>query len=146
MSTDIEGWGKGNYRLTGWQSNLGEGSGFGVGLNVDQNLGSDRLIGFARFGYGSPAQSAIRMTASIGLSVGRPFDRTQDAAGIAFSWAAPTVGGIKLKDEILIEAYYRIALTRRLSVSPDLQVVIDPSANPETDAAVLLGARLTWIP
>jgi hypothetical protein len=146
MSTEIEGWGKGNYRLTGWQSNLGEGSGFGVGLNVDQNLGSDELIGFARLGYGSPAQSSIRLTASVGLSLGRPFDRSRDSAGIAFSWAAPTVGGIKLQDEMLVEVYYRLALTQRLSLSPDVQVVIDPSANPDVDAAVLLGARLTWIP
>lgn len=47
-----------------------------------------------------------------------------------------------MRDETLVEAYYRIGLSPSLALTPDVQVVVDPAANDEDDTVVVLGVRL----
>ncbi len=134
--------GTGNYRLTGWHSDAGPGSGFGIGLNLDQNLGTKSLIGFFRAGFGDPSQTNVDTTISGGVSFPRPFGRDDDEAGVGFSWAKPAGGD---RNEKFAETYYRWAITSRLSISPALQIVVDPSDSPEDDVSVIGEIRLLWM-
>ncbi len=136
------GLGTGNYRVTAWHSDAGPGSGVGIGINIDQNLGLDWLIGFLRAGIGNPAQTNVRTAISGGVSFQGPFGRKNDEAGIGFSWADPSAGD---RDETFAETFYRLALTRRLSLSPGLQIVVNPSDNPADDVSVVGGLRVLWM-
>jgi porin len=44
-------------------------------------------------------------------------------------------------DQYAIEAFYRIQLTPRLSVTPDVQLVIDPALNLEKSSIGYIGVR-----
>lgn len=134
--------GTGNYRLTGWHSDSGPGNGFGFGINLDQNLGREWLVGFFRAGFGDPSQTDVKGVVSGGLSFQGPFGRKNDEAGIGLSWADPSGGD---RNEKFLETFYRFAITRRLSVSPFLQIVVDPSDNPKDDSSVIGAIRLLWM-
>lgn len=134
--------GTGNYRITGWHSDAGPGNGFGIGINIDQNLGIDWLIGFLRAGTGDPSQTDIQTAFSGGVSVQDPFGRTNDEAGVGLSWAHPTDG---TRDETFFETFYRFSVTKRVSISPFLQLVIDPAQNLEDEYSVIGAVRLLWM-
>lgn len=138
---DFHTLGTGNYRLTGWHSNNGPGNGFGIGLNIDQNLGLDWLIGFFRTGLGNRNQTAVKATVSGGVSFAHPFGRANDGAGIGFSWGSPDIGG---RDEGFFEAYYRLSFNEYLSISPDLQIVFPPAYNRDANVSVIGGVRVLW--
>lgn len=134
--------GEGNYRVTAWHSDRGPGNGFGVGLNLDQNLGADWIVGFARAGFGDQSQTDIQTAVSAGLGFQEPFGRSGDEAGVGVAWANPS-GPARV--ETYIETYYRAALTSRLSISPALQVVLDPTLNAQDDLSVIGEIRLLWM-
>jgi porin len=149
---DVPGLGLGHVRITPWHSGIPGADGFGVAINLDQHLGygargsgsapsKGQLIGFFRGGVGDPAVTPVRAFASGGVALQRPFGRTQDrmAMGVAWSDPSPGTGG---GDETLIEAYYRFALSPALSLTPDLQVVVDPAFDPDARDTVVLGLRL----
>lgn len=142
ITIESEALGVGNYRLTGWHSDSGPGNGFGIGINIAQDLGVDWLVGFFRAGTGDPSQTNVRTAISGGLSFRGPFGRTNDEAGVALSWADPATGG---RDETLAETFYRIGLTPRLSLSPGLQIVLNPSENLQNDLSVVGGVRVLWM-
>ncbi|MDG2307004.1 MAG: carbohydrate porin [Candidatus Binatia bacterium] len=142
LTIEPEALGVGNYRLTGWHSDSGPGNGFGIGINIAQNLGVSWLVGFFRAGTGDPSQTNVRTALSGGLSFQGPFGRPNDEAGVALSWADPATGG---RDETFGETFYRIALTPRLSLSPGLQIVMNPSENLQDDLSVVGGVRVLWM-
>lgn len=134
--------GTGNYRITGWHSDRGPGNGFGIGINIDQDLGREWLVGFFRAGVGDETQTNIETAISGGLSFQEPFGRQYDEAGIGISWAQAVDDG---RDETYLEGFYRYSFTKRLSVSPFLQIVVDPAENPEDTASVVGGVRVLWM-
>jgi porin len=148
----LPGLGRGHVRVTPWHNSIPGADGFGVAINLDQQLGSGptcngpgpssgQWIGFFRAGVGDPAVTPVRAFASAGVALQGPFGRTQDrmAIGIAWSDASPGAGA---RDETLIEAYYRFALSPALSLTPDLQLVVDPALDPDAQDTVVLGLRL----
>jgi hypothetical protein len=141
VKVDPEPLGKGVYRITPWHSDV-NGSGFGVGLNFEQQLGSDRLFGFGRFGVGDPNQTAVRTTVSGGISFQDPFGRKGDVVAAAISWADPSDPG---RSETFFEAYYNFGLTDQLVLAPDLQVVVHPALNPDANVVLVGGVRLALL-
>jgi len=49
--------------------------------------------------------------------------------------------GAGLKDQYVIETYYRYQLTQQLAITPDVQLLIDPAQNPNHDRLWVLGLR-----
>jgi porin len=41
-----------------------------------------------------------------------------------------------------VEVYYRLQLTAVVTVTPDVQVLIDPAFNPNADVVAVFGMRL----
>jgi carbohydrate-selective porin OprB len=76
-----------------------------------------------------------------GIAYEAPFGRKHDLAAIAVVWSRPSpLSG--LRDETLVELFYRIEVVKAVSISPDLQVVFDPSNNPGDDVVFVPGIRL----
>ena len=63
-----------------------------------------------------------------------------DVAGIGFSWGAPADG--TLRDQFTSEFSYRFQLTQFLTITPDVQLIVDPALNPTVDVLAFAGIRL----
>jgi len=59
------------------------------------------------------------------------------------NWNRPsdTAVGPDLDDQYTMEAFYRIQLTRRFAITPDVQLIVDPALNPEEDNIWFVGLR-----
>jgi|GEM_PF-2381318 len=133
--------GKGHFRITPWHNRLSGSDGWGLGLNIDQELGLDRLVAFFRFGIGDDDVTPVERFVSGGLAFERPFDRKSDQVAVGVAWSNPSPGA-GLRNETLIELHYRLALSPSIALSPDLQIVIDPANDSENDTVVVGGVRL----
>jgi carbohydrate-selective porin OprB len=136
--------GKGQYRITPWHNHLDGEDDWGVGLSFDQELGLPWLVGFFRFGAGDEDVTAIRTFVSGGVGVEGLFGRSGDFFAIGVAWSRPSPGE-GVRDETILEMIYRVRLTPTLELSPDLQLVFDPSQNPGDDLVVVPGVRLALV-
>lgn len=55
-------------------------------------------------------------------------------------WVNPTDSA--LDDEYVAEVFYRIQLTRNAQLTPDLQLIANPSNAPDDDLLGIFGVRL----
>ncbi len=94
-----------------------------IGLWISYEL-SDRDV--------SPASQEL----TFGGLIENTFNRHGDAAGIALGWTKPSVPGER--EQKTLEAFYRLRLTGSMELSPDIQMVVDPT-NPAASTGV------TWV-
>ena len=97
----------------------------------------DRWTPFVRAGYGEGG--AARAEASAALGCGYTL-RNHDLVGFVASGARPSDGA--LRDQYTLQLFYNLALGEHVHLTPDLQVVFDPSRNPSEDVIAFLGLRL----
>jgi len=142
-NVDVSALGQGNYRLTGWHSHLFGEDGWGVGLNLDQELGVPWLIAFLRVGWGDPDVTFVETFVSGGVGIQAPLGRSNDEIGIGAAWSDPSPE-YGFQAETLLEVFYRISLSPSVALTPDLQVVFNPAANPRNDVVVIPGVRLAF--
>ena len=74
--------------------------------------------------------------ASTGFKIKSAFDQT---ISLGTAWSKPA--DESLRDEYVIEASYIYQLSKNLSFTPDIQLVIDPANNPTEDQSWVLGIR-----
>jgi len=141
VSPELPVLGTGNYRLTPWHNHLFGADGWGVALNVDQELGREDLIAFFRFGWGEDDVTPVETFVSGGVGFKAPFGRKDDLAAIGVAWSNPSPGN-GVRDETLVEILYRVEVAKAISITPDLQLVFDPADNPGDDFVVVPGIRL----
>jgi hypothetical protein len=101
----------------------------GVTVSVNQSFG-DKLTCFARYGYAGATLdlpgSDVKHLAQGGLGERGLFSgNMDDLAGIAFSVAIP--GNSTLRDEKVLEAFYRKQATGHTQLSLGAQAIFDPS-------------------
>lgn len=137
--------GAGLYHITLWHNDEREKtkapSGRGVAVTLEQELGPDgNIVPFLRYSYGDGGATAIRQTFAVGLGLEEPFGYSIDLIGLGFSWGEPTDQA--LRDQYVLEAFYRFYLTPLTHITPDLQVILDPAKNPTEDMLVVGSVRL----
>jgi len=139
----------GNYRFYGWTNGLdrpslsddetlGHNSGFGA--SFDQQL-TDDLALFARAGMQDDEAADLASAYSIGAAcLGNLWGRPDDTLGLAvgMQMASDDSG---LDDETVTELYYRLNLTDHLDGSPDIQYIVNPAGDGDTDAVAVFGIR-----
>lgn len=129
----------GAYRLTLWRSEVDEADGEGIALSFDQEI-VDRVIGFVRAGWADDAITDFESFVSGGVGVEEPIaGRADDFAAIGAAMGSPS--DPSLDEPTLVEAFYRVQLTRGMAVSPHVQVVFNPG-EATSDTATVLGLRL----
>ena len=97
-------------------------------------------IAFVRAGFSEGDAPQMRRFVGVGYSC-KLFDR--DRLGIATSWGSPP--DRSLRDQITSELFYRIQVTRNLAISPDLQLIYQPSFTDERDWVFLPGIRARMV-
>ena len=156
----------GNYRIYAWnRSKAAELDGStskhtGVGISVDQRVG-DGITLFARYGKLIKGQLSFDQALSAGAEVnGSYWGRAADAVGIGGSWLHASAdyrslggSGDLIGDgsgmftftpdgaEKLAEIYYRLRISPQFELSPDLQWIARPGANPVAGAVKIVGLR-----
>ena len=87
----------------------------------------------------SQSVAPIRQSATVGVGFMDPSDYHSEMLGVGFVWA--DLSGAGLRDESIVEAFFRFQLTRMVQLSPDLQLVINPAGSDE-DVVAVFGIRL----
>ncbi len=138
----------GNYRVFGWGSGRDhtkwndssevQESSYGFGLSVDQEL-TDIIGVFARYAWQNPSSYlngesfSLEHSYSVGMQLsGEPCGRDEDIFGIAFGQIIPSgdfkdaESNLKADPERHIELYYSYKVNDHLTISPDVQIVMNP--------------------
>lgn len=135
--------GRGRYSASFWatqsRSETSRPGGAGFALNFEQRL-DKHLMPFIRYGYSDGGATDVRQILTGGVGILNPFGaKHSDMFGIAAAWGQPFEGA--LRDQYTIETFYRYQLTRNIQLTPDLQVIFNPSGNPVDDVVWVLGVR-----
>ena len=112
----------------------------GVAFNVNQPIGDDGMW-FLRGGVSDGWVTERALSGGVGF---RP-KGTGDLWGVAVGWTDPA-DFISSRDQTVVEAFYRYQVTTNFAITPDIQVIRDPSVNPTVDQQIVLSmrARLTF--
>ncbi len=134
--------GQGAYKVTFWQadaaSKAGKPRGRGFSMTLEQELGCS-LVPFCRYSFADGEATDLRQLAFGGFGLEKPFRRKDDLIGLGFAWGQPS--NRSLPDQYVLEAFYRVQVFPYLQVTPDLQVIFNPSQNPDKSTIMVLGLR-----
>jgi porin len=137
-----------NIHLTMWHADEREESGvedgWGAMLSLTHSIGEKWLV-FGRAGYADSGGSLLQKSVSVGFGY-QPYASgigIGDQLGVGFNWGEPNeeLFGENLEDQYAIEAYYRLQVTKELSITPDVQVLFNPALNPEEETIWTFGLR-----
>ncbi|MCK5573211.1 MAG: carbohydrate porin, partial [Bacteroidetes bacterium] len=101
----------------------------------------EKYIPFFLAGFSNGGGANTLAEATVSLGNGFRF-KTHDILAIGLNWTHPAGG---LRDQYTAEVFYRFMLTEHLAFTPDLQLVLNPSLNPEKDflAYFVIRGRMT---
>jgi carbohydrate-selective porin OprB len=152
----LEGRG-GNCRLYGWYDSTdydrfdgtGKKNSRGFGVSVDGKV-NDRLVLFARFGFGDADILEFDRFYSLGAALEQGRQTIGLAAALlpSSSKAETRLGSgaasidLYEKSLLVIEVYDRLQLAEPVSVSPDLQYLRHPRGSGDLDGIVIAGVRV----
>ena len=140
---------KGNYRIYFWDDSAdhikigepannssrkpGTADGWGVGVSFDQQV-SENIGLFFRAAYGNDDVYEVEKFVSLGASInGLLESRPNDTLGVGVAALIPNDKLENNDTEYHFEAYYRMALSDNLFITPDIQYVINPHGSSDND-------------
>jgi hypothetical protein len=139
---NIEGLGKGSYRLTVWYRDAGESDGnphdAGIDLSIDQHVG-DHLIPFFRYGAGEGNIKGIEHLLSAGVGWEGKLITDSDVIGVGGAWGRPD--DHSLRDQFGGEVFYRLQVSPDNQLTVGYQLIIDPSNQPNDDVVGVFEVR-----
>lgn len=120
----------------------------GWSLNLTQNIGKKFAV-FARVNGVSGSVAEIRQSWVLGMVYNNPFDRNPlDQAGLAFACNKidEAAAGERLAhdSEKIVEAYYAFGISKWMTVTPDVQLYIDPALNEKSDYGAAFSLRFSF--
>ncbi|RLA40007.1 MAG: hypothetical protein DRR06_18150 [Gammaproteobacteria bacterium] len=105
---------------------------------------SDTVLPFVRLGHsdggaGVQAESAI----SAGVELTNKFN---DALSVGVGWAQPSekTHGQGAGDEWVLETSYKFQLSDNFSITPDVQLLLNPAKNPDKSRVWIMGLRMLF--
>jgi porin len=113
--------------------------GWGVAFNYSLSLNNDQFMPFIRGGYADDGGTLLQKSLSAGLG----YNINGDQLGVAANWGQPNENsfGANLKDQYVLEVYYRWQLSEQIAITPDIQYLIDPALNQKRDSLWIFGLR-----
>ncbi|MGI9473657.1 MAG: carbohydrate porin [Rubripirellula sp.] len=112
--------------LTVWQRDAVERtsaqSGWGFAISASRQL-NDPLLAFLRVGH-NDGGGGVQARNAFSTGFEYAFDSTE-AFAFGFGWASPP----GLSSEYVMETSYRVQATPHLSITPDLQFILDPATS-----------------
>jgi len=133
---------KRNLRLTYWHQDArtaeGKPEAWGLSFSGAWRFGTT-FSPFLRAGYahGGVAPSEVGVVAGVGYH-----HRSHDVLGLAVGWGRPWE--TELRDQTTIELFYRLQISQNVGITPDLELIVDPSKNPDEDVIAVLSLRIQF--
>ena len=134
-----------NIHLTAWQVDEREmaqvDEGWGVAFSFSRKIGN-RWLPFIRAGYADGGGAPLDRSVSTGFGYFRQ-DRS-DVLGIGVGWGRPAekTFGAQLDDQYSVEVFYRLQVSSHITITPDLQLLVNPALNPDEDRIWIAGIRV----
>jgi porin len=130
------------YRVGMWRDDTkNQGSGYGGGLGFDHEF-LNGWTPFGRLALSTSKGSGIKQQVGAGLAQVHPFGRRGDMLGIAYNYTVASQGR---HHESVLESFYRLRLTQRVDIGPDVEVSIHPAYAAREYTTTLLGMRMQVI-
>lgn len=133
-----------NIHLTAWQTDQREKadvpSGWGLAFSFSKKI-DERWLPFLRAGYSNGGGALLDYSVSAGL--GYFVQERSDVIGFGFNWGQPSdqVYGADPKDQYTAELFYRIQLFQHTTITPDIQLLVNPALNPEASTSWVFSIR-----
>ena len=151
----------GNYRVMGWfvrkrldmvaDEETSQYGDRGVAISFDQQF-TKRITAFFRYGVADKRVSSVASSWSAGFELDEPLPRRKyDAFSFGVSQDIMGTDYINSTDpksaltETIFETYYSIYLNPLMSLTTDLQVVINPFATKKSPTAVVCSTRFLFL-
>jgi porin len=136
--------GEGLYHVTGWYADASSTpdlpSAGGVALTLEQELGDEgNVVPFLRYSWASAATPVEHLLA-VGVGLEDVFGQNFDLIGLGLSWGRPRDGS--RRDQYALETFYRFHLTEHTHLTPDIQLIVNPSNAPDPSTVWVFGLRL----
>ena len=116
-------------------SRIGKGEGIAISAHW---FFDDTYIPFVRAGFSNGSGENAFYKKDVQIGNGFRF-RSHDILGIGLSWAEPNIPGAK--SQYTTELFYRFNLTEHLEVTPDIQLIVNPSLNAGKTSLVYFAMR-----
>jgi porin len=134
--------------VTFWHVDEKEDAGVDDGWGVAASAAifiKDKWMPFLRLGYSDGGGTLYDRSASAGI--GRYFPGNNDLFGLGINWGRPAkdLFGSDIGDEYTAELFYRLQFSPNLSITPSLQLLIDPALNQEDDEVWVFGVRTRFV-
>ncbi len=133
-----------NIHLSFWQrdatSATGDPNGWGLVFSATKYI-NETYLPFVRYAHTKDAGSLLQNSLSLGL--GYQSVPGSHLAAIAFNWGEvnETTFGIT-DDQYSWEIFYRMQLSSKIAITPDVQFLINPALNPEQNSLFLYSLRI----
>jgi porin len=114
---------------------FGPGEADGIAFNANYLVRDDLMV-FLRGGKSDGW--VINANLNSGFAW-RPFTTNEDLVGFGAGWALPA--NPLLRDQYILELFYRYQLTSNLAITPDVQYILRPSLDPTKLEAWVVGLR-----
>lgn len=127
-------WGDGIYRISPWyadQSKNGD-DGKGVNISFEQETPWDMAL-WMRGGVSEGRRNNLTSFIGGGLVFTNPFEFNRDQIGLGIGYGSPDKS--EDRDSFLFEGYWRLQITERLEITPDIQAHIRPARDRNEDVA-----------
>ena len=133
-----------NIHLTYWYSDGSDvtGSPLGWGLAFSASyLLQDKFLPFIRAGYSKDGGTLLQK--SVAAGIGYQPDWAGSLLGAAIGWGEvnETTFAPNLDNQITMEVFYRLQVSSRIEITPDVQYLINPANNTEASSIFLWGVR-----
>jgi len=142
LTPDIEGLGKGTYRLTAWYRDAGDHDGnphdAGIDLSIDQHIGK-HVVPFFRYGAGEGNINGIEHMISAGIGWEGKLISPTDVVAIDGMWGRPA--DHNLRDQFGAEVFYRLQVSPDNQVTVSYQLIVNPTNQPKDDFVGVLELR-----
>ena len=139
---------EGLYHITAWHTDarrqMGRPSDRGIAVTLEQQTGCNgNIVPFLRYAYSHRGLNGVRQNLSIGVGLEEVLGKNADMIGCGFGWGQPS--NRQLRDQYTFEAFYRIFLTPAAHLTPDIQVIVDPSNAPTRESVTVFSLRLRTV-
>lgn len=114
--------------------------GWGIAFSATRFL-DDKFHMFLRGGYAEDGGTLLQ--ASVGGGVGYVFSERGHLFAAALNWGRPngTTFGPGLRDQWTGEMFLRLNITDNITITPDIQIILNPAMNPNMRAAGVFAVR-----
>ncbi len=115
---------------------------YGANFVASKLMFNDRVMPFLIAGASDGDASLFKRDLAVGVGFGfnTTATKARDVLGFGLAWGEPSDD--RFQEQITAEAYYRFQILDNIAITPSLQVINNPIANPDETTVAVLGFRL----